>query len=276
MGGVPVIRTLLDGVQGNRITEMMGIINGTTNYILTQMAEKEEEYGAALAEAQRLGYAEADPVNDVEGIDAAYKLAILSSLAFHTKVPYGKVYHEGISSVTKADIAYGKQLGYTLKLLAIGKNTEQGVEARVHPTFISASHPLASVGNSYNAVYLKGDAVGDIMLYGQGAGGLPTGSAVVSDIILPRRIRTSGIPPSGIRPGQTGRPNLFPILQAPIIFAFRRRTSRAFSPKCREFSQNTAFLSWSWYRRRETRSRTASFPSCWLRTKRRKTASAAP
>lgn len=184
VGGVPVIRTLLDGVQGNRVTEMMGIINGTTNYILTQMAEKEEEYGAALAEAQRLGYAEADPVNDVEGIDAAYKLAILSSLAFHTKVPYGKVYHEGISSVTRADIAYGKQLGYTLKLLAIGKNTEQGVEARVHPTFISASHPLASVGNSYNAVYLKGDAVGDIMLYGQGAGGLPTGSAVVSDIIF--------------------------------------------------------------------------------------------
>lgn len=121
VGGVPIIRTLLDGVQANRITEMMGIINGTTNFILTKMAEENEDYAAALKEAQRLGYAEADPTNDVEGYDAMYKLSILSSLAFHTKVPYGKVCREGISSVDKVDIAFGKQLGYTLKLLAIGK-----------------------------------------------------------------------------------------------------------------------------------------------------------
>lgn len=180
VGGVPIIRTLLDGVQANRITEMMGIINGTTNFILTKMAEENEDYAAALKEAQRLGYAEADPTNDVEGYDAMYKLSILSSLAFHTKVPYGKVCREGISSVDKVDIAFGKQLGYTLKLLAIGKNTDKGIEVRVHPTFIKNSHPLAGVSDSFNAVYLKGDAMDDVMLYGRGAGALPTGSSVVS------------------------------------------------------------------------------------------------
>ena len=183
MGGVPIIRTLLDGVQANCISEMMGIINGTTNYILTKMAEENEDYAAALKEAQKLGYAEADPTNDVEGFDAMYKLSILSSLAFHTKVPYTKVFREGISSVDKTDIAFGKQLGYTLKLLAIGKNTSKGIEVRVHPTFIKNSHPLASVHDSFNAVFLKGDAMDDIMLYGRGAGALPTGSSVVSDVI---------------------------------------------------------------------------------------------
>ena len=170
VGGVPVIRTLLDGVQSNQISGLMGIINGTTNYILTKMTEEGGEYAAALAEAQKLGYAEADPANDVEGVDAAYKLAILASLAFHTKVPYAKVYREGISSVEQTDIAYGKQLGYTLKLLAIGKHTERGVEARVHPVFIRNSHPLASVRDAYNAVYLTGDCMDDIMLYGRGGG----------------------------------------------------------------------------------------------------------
>lgn len=183
VGGVPVIRTLLDGVQSNCITEMMGIINGTTNYILTKMTEENQDYASALKEAQRLGFAEADPTNDVEGYDAAYKLAILSSLAFHAKVPYSKVCRTGISSVEKTDIAFGRELGYTLKLLAIGKNTEKGVEVRVHPTFIRNCHPLASVGDSFNAVYLKGDAMEDVMLYGRGAGALPTGSAVVSDVI---------------------------------------------------------------------------------------------
>lgn len=183
VGGVPIIRTLLDGVQANHVTEMMGIINGTTNYILTKMSSENEDYASALKEAQKLGFAEADPANDVEGFDAAYKLAILASLAFHTKVPYTKVCREGISAVDKLDIAYGKQLGYTLKLLAIGKSGERGVEVRVHPTFIKASHPLASVNGGYNAVYLKGDAMDDIMLYGRGAGALPTGSAVVSDVL---------------------------------------------------------------------------------------------
>lgn len=183
VGGVPIIRTLLDGVQANHITEMMGIINGTTNYILTKMTEEGAAYEDVLKDAQRLGYAEADPTNDVEAFDALYKLSILSSLAFHTKVPHTKIFREGISSVNRLDILYGKELGYTLKLLAIGKNTADGIEARVHPTFVKNSHPLASVNDAYNAVYLRGDAVDDVMLYGRGAGSLPTASAVVSDVI---------------------------------------------------------------------------------------------
>ncbi len=183
VGGVPIIRTLLDGVQANHITEMMGIVNGTTNYILTKMTQDGAEYAAALKEAQALGYAEFDPTNDVEGFDSTYKLSILSSMAFHTKVPYTKVHREGITSVSAKDIAIGKEFGYALKLLAIGKNTDKGIEVRVHPTFIPASHPLASVNDAYNAVYLRGDALDDIMLYGKGAGAFPTASAVVSDVI---------------------------------------------------------------------------------------------
>lgn len=183
VGGVPIIRTLLDGVQANRITKMMGIINGTTNYILTKMSQNGTEYADALKEAQRLGYAEANPTNDVDGFDAMFKLSILSSMAFHTKVPHTKILREGISGVDCKDIAFGKTLGYVLKLLAIGKNTEKGVEARVHPTFIPATHPLASVNDAFNAVYMTGDAVDDVMLYGRGAGSFPTASAIVSDVI---------------------------------------------------------------------------------------------
>lgn len=183
VGGVPIIRTLLDGVQANKISSMMGVINGTTNYILTKMTNDGASYEDVVREAQQLGYAEADPTADVEGFDAAYKLSILSSLAFHTKVPFSKVFREGITGIEQADIAYGKDLGYCLKLLAIGKQTEEGIEVRVHPSFIKKNHPLASVNDSFNAVYLTGDAVEDVMLYGRGAGALPTGSAIVSDII---------------------------------------------------------------------------------------------
>lgn len=183
VGGVPIIRTLLDGVQANHITHIMGIINGTTNYILTKMSQDNAAYADALKEAQRLGFAEANPTADVDGFDATYKLSILSSMAFHTKVPFSKIIREGISGLDIRDITFGKKLGYTLKLLAIGKNSEQGIEARVHPTFIPNAHPLASVNDSYNAVFLTGDAVEDVMLYGRGAGSLPTASAVVSDVI---------------------------------------------------------------------------------------------
>ena len=183
VGGVPIIRTLIDGVQANHITKMMGIVNGTTNYILTKMTNEGADYAETLKEAQRLGYAEFDPTNDVEGFDSMYKLSILSSMAFHTKIPYSYIFREGISKITAQDIAYGKELGYTLKLLAIGKNTGKGIEVRVHPTFIPSSHPLASVNDAFNAVYLTGDAVDDVMLYGRGAGALPTASAVVSDVI---------------------------------------------------------------------------------------------
>lgn len=183
VGGVPVIRSLLDNLQGNKVLSLMGIINGTTNYILTKMTNEGGSYEEILKEAQRLGYAEANPTADVEGFDAAYKLSILSSLAFHTKIPFSKIHREGITSISSEDIQYGKQLGYVLKLLAIGKNTEDGIEVRVHPTYVKTSHPLASVSDSYNAVYITGDCVEDVMLYGRGAGAMPTASAIVGDII---------------------------------------------------------------------------------------------
>ncbi len=184
VGGVPIIRTLVDGMQANVLHELTGIINGTTNYILTRMTREGLGYQEALKDAQALGYAEKNPTADVEGYDAAYKLSILASLAFHTKVPLDKIYREGITEISRQDIAYGDELGYVLKLLAIGKNDGAGnIEVRVHPAFIRKDHPLASVNDSFNAVFLKGDSVGDIMLYGRGAGALPTGSAIVSDVI---------------------------------------------------------------------------------------------
>lgn len=183
VGGVPVIRALLDNLQGNKITSIMGIINGTTNYILSKMSDKGSSYAEVLKEAQLLGYAEADPTNDVEGYDSAYKLSILSSLSFHTKVPYTEIYREGITKINIADIKYAKQFGYALKLLALGKDGENGIEVRVHPALIKSTHPLASVNDSYNAVYIAGDSVENVMLYGRGAGALPTGSAIVGDII---------------------------------------------------------------------------------------------
>lgn len=184
VGGVPIIRTLQDGMQANKVLSIKGIINGTTNYILTKMANEGSSYEEALKEAQRLGYAEFNPTADVEGFDATYKLSILSSLAFNKKICIENVYREGITKVTKEDIAQGKEMGYTLKLLGIGKDTEKGVEVRVHPTFVKNDNPLASVNDSFNAVHLVGDAVGEIMLYGRGAGALPTGSAIVSDVIF--------------------------------------------------------------------------------------------
>ncbi len=184
VGGVPIIRTLIDGMQANVVNNLTGIINGTTNYILTRMAREGLDYREALKDAQALGYAEKDPTADVEGYDATYKLSILASLAFHTKVPLDKIYREGITDISRQDIAYGEELGYVLKLLAIGKNDGEGnIEVRVHPAFIRKDHPLASVSDSFNAVFLKGDCVGDVMLYGRGAGALPTGSAIVSDVI---------------------------------------------------------------------------------------------
>ena len=183
VGGVPIIRTLIDGMQANRILSLKGIINGTTNFILSKMSKEGLDYAAVLAEAQAMGYAEADPTADVEGYDASYKLSILASLAFSAKVSLDKVYREGITRINKRDIAIGKDMGYTLKLLAIGKQSDNGIEVRVHPAFIKSNHPLASVDGSFNAVLLNGDMVDDIMLYGRGAGALPTGSAIVSDIL---------------------------------------------------------------------------------------------
>jgi homoserine dehydrogenase len=184
VGGVPIIRTLTDAMQANDIKEIKGIINGTTNYILSSMANDGIDYKDALSTAQRLGYAEADPTADTEGYDAAYKLSILSSLAYNKRVPLDKIFREGINNITSEDINFGKEFGMTLKLLGISKNIGGKIEARVHPSFIDDSHPLASVKGAFNAVHLVGNNVGDIMLYGRGAGDLPTGSAIVSDIVF--------------------------------------------------------------------------------------------
>lgn len=183
VGGVPIIRALGESFQGDKVRSIYGIINGTTNYILSKMTNEGCEYAAALAEAQALGFAEADPTSDVEGYDAAYKLSILASLAFRTRIPYDGIYREGITKVTATDIANARELGYTIKLLAVGKREGNAVEARVHPVFVPNTHPLASVSGAFNAVYLCGDYVGDLMFYGAGAGAHPTGSAVVSDIV---------------------------------------------------------------------------------------------
>jgi homoserine dehydrogenase len=183
-GGVPVIRALRESLRGEPVSRVMGIINGTTNFILTKMTEEGADYSAALSEAQRLGFAERDPTADVEGFDAGAKAAILASIAFGAKVVAGDVYHEGISRVTAADIAVAKRLGYVIKLLGIAeRDRETGeIAVRVHPAMVPNTHPLASVRESYNAVFIEGDAVGSLMFYGRGAGGNPTASAVHGSI----------------------------------------------------------------------------------------------
>lgn len=182
-GAIPIIRTLQDSLQANRIHTVMGIINGTTNYILTRMTQGGEAYEDVLADAQKLGLAEPDPTNDVEGYDAAYKLSIMASLAFHARVPFDKVHCEGITKVTPVDIACGKEMGYVVKLLGIAKREQDTIEVRVHPTFLPKDHPLAVVGGSLNAVYLEGHACQEMTLQGRGAGDFPTASAVVGDLL---------------------------------------------------------------------------------------------
>lgn len=184
-GGIPVIRALRESLRGEPVSRVMGIINGTTNFILTKMTEEGADYSVALSEAQRLGFAERDPTADVEGFDAGAKAAILASIAFGAKVVAGDVYHEGISRVTAADIAVAKRLGYVIKLLGIAeRDRETGeIAVRVHPAMVPNTHPLASVRESYNAVFIEGDAVGSLMFYGRGAGGNPTASAVLGDVI---------------------------------------------------------------------------------------------
>jgi homoserine dehydrogenase len=182
-GGIPIINSVRDALQSNTITSIYSIINGTTNYILTKMSEEGGSFQEVLKEAQDLGYAEADPTSDIEGHDAANKLSILASLAFFAHVPLDKVYCEGITRISAEDIEYAREFGYAIKLLAIGKRDGNTIETRVHPTMIPLDHPLSSVRGSFNAVFLHGSAVDDLMFYGRGAGELPTASAVVSDII---------------------------------------------------------------------------------------------
>ncbi len=192
--GIPIIRPLKDSLIGNRVQRVMGIVNGTTNFILSQMA-KGNEYDAALAQAQALGYAESDPGNDVEGRDAAAKIAILASIAFNSRVTSADVHTEGITTITGQDIVNARELGYSVKLLALAKTDGDQLDVRVHPTMIPLEHPLASVTDAYNAIFVEGDAVGELMFFGLGAGSLPTASAVVADVFAAadnRRRRMSG------------------------------------------------------------------------------------
>ena len=181
-GGIPIIRPLKECLAGNHMAEVMGIVNGTTNFILTKMTQEGMEFKDALALATELGYAEADPTADIEGLDAGRKVAILASVAFNSRVVFDDVYIEGITKITAKDIKYAKEMGCDIKLLGVAKNTEEGIEAYVCPMLIPAEHPLASVNDSYNAVFVHGDAVGDTMFYGRGAGELPTASAVAGDV----------------------------------------------------------------------------------------------
>lgn len=182
-GGIPVITPLKQSLPGNRFQQVIGIVNGTTNYILTKMTKEGSEYLNVLKEAQNLGYAEVDPTSDTEGIDAARKITILASIAFNSRLTLDDVFVEGITRITPLDINYGKEMGYTIKLLAIAKEINGGIQVRVHPAFIPNHHPLAAVSGVFNAIFMTGDAVGDVMLYGRGAGKEPTASAVVGDLM---------------------------------------------------------------------------------------------
>ena len=182
-GGIPIIRALKSSLTADRIEEITGILNGTTNYILTKMFEENMDFKTALAKATELGYAEADPTADVEGLDAGRKAAILSSIAFHSRVQFKDVYTEGITKITAEDIAYAKEFDCVIKLLAVAHNTDKGIEVGVYPVLLGKEHPLSSVRDSFNAVFVHGDAVDDAMFYGRGAGEMPTASAVVGDVI---------------------------------------------------------------------------------------------
>ena len=183
LGGIPIIRTLYESLGGNRITELVGIMNGTTNFILSKMTDEGLSYGDVLKEAQDLGYAEADPTADVEGLDAARKLAILASISFNRRIFFEDVTVEGITKIDTEDISFGKEFGYNIKLIGIAKESSKGLSLNVYPAFVPLTHPLASVRGSYNAIYIKGNGIDDAMFYGRGAGSLPTGSSVVSDIM---------------------------------------------------------------------------------------------
>jgi len=190
-GGIPIIKAIREGLSANKIQWVAGIINGTSNFILTEMRDKGAEFADVLAEAQRLGYAEQDPTFDIEGIDAAHKLTIIAALAFGIPLQFDKVYTEGITQISSEDIGYANELGYRIKVLGIAKRTARGVELRVHPTFIPHRRLIANVDGVMNAVLVQADAVGHTLYYGAGAGAEPTGSAVVADLVDVTRMLTT-------------------------------------------------------------------------------------
>lgn len=208
-GAIPLLRPLRESLAGDRVTKVMGIVNGTTNFMLTKMDEEGADYDEVLAEADALGYLEADPTLDIDGHDAAAKAAILAELAFHTKVTLDDVYCEGISKVTSADIIAAQQMGFVIKLLAVAeiKGDNEGVIVRVHPSMVPRDHPLASVRGTFNAVFIEAESAGQMMFYGRGAGGAPTASAVLGDVVAAARNRLTG----GRGPGQSTYANLEPL-----------------------------------------------------------------
>jgi len=223
-GGIPVIKALKESLAANRILSIYGIINGTSNYILTKMTDEGLAYEAVLREAQRAGYAEADPTFDVGGIDTAHKLAILVNMAFEMPIQFTDIFTAGITAISPLDIDFGKELGYKVKLLAIAKSHDGKVEVRVHPTMVPDDYPIAKVGGVYNAIQIVGDACGDIMLYGRGAGSLPTGSAVVGDIMdIARRIlmEPARTLPLGPSPDELPVPQLQPMDSIASLYYLR-------------------------------------------------------
>ncbi|MFC1637388.1 homoserine dehydrogenase [Candidatus Margulisiibacteriota bacterium] len=233
-GGIPIIQPLRTELAGNQVSEIYGIVNGTTNYILSKMTEEGMELAPALKLAQTQGYAEPDPTSDIEGYDASYKAAILASVAFGLEVKWKDVYFEGITNITLEDIQYARDIGYVIKLLAIAKRVDGKVDVRVHPALVGRTHPLASVSENFNAIYVKGKPIGELMFYGPGAGGGPTASAIIADIIQVakggkvrplklRRARLSGIDEINSR--------YYIRLQAPDRFGVLAGISRAFAKK---------------------------------------------
>jgi homoserine dehydrogenase len=224
-GGIPIIKTIREGLAGNRIEWLAGIINGTSNFILTEMRDRGADFADVLAEAQRLGYAEADPTFDVEGIDAAHKLTILAAIAFGIPLQFKKAYTEGITKITRLDVEYAEQLGYRIKSLGVARRTNKGVELRVHPTLIPERRLIASVDGVMNAVLVKGDAVGPILSYGAGAGAEPTASAVVADIVDVVRTLTSDpnnrVPHLAFQPDQLSDLPVLPMEEVETAYYLR-------------------------------------------------------
>lgn len=229
-GGIPIIKALREGLTANRIQWIAGIINGTTNFILSEMRDKGLDFDVVLKEAQRLGYAEADPTFDIEGVDAAHKAAIMSAIAFGIPVQFGKAYVEGITRLSATDIRYAEQLGYRIKLLGITKRREgEGVELRVHPTLVPAKRLIANVEGAMNAVVVNGDAVGTTLYYGKGAGSEPTASAVIADLVDVTRLATSDpqhrVPHLAFQPGQMRDVSVLPMEQVITSYYLRLRVA---------------------------------------------------
>jgi homoserine dehydrogenase len=226
-GGIPIIKALREGLTANRIEWIAGIINGTSNFILSEMREKGSSFDSVLAEAQRLGYAEADPTFDIEGVDAAHKLTIIAAISFGIPMRFKDAYTEGISKLTAADIRYAEELGYRIKLLGITRRTPKGIELRVHPTLIPARRLIANVEGVMNAILVKGDAVGPTLYYGAGAGAYPTASAVIADLVDVTRMHTADpehrVPHLAFQPDRMSNVPILPISEVETAYYLRMR-----------------------------------------------------